>query len=137
MKYLKPQTLNTARSALLPNSSFILPTSRIMSKIRFQPVGSLPPACALPSASSLLISTTKLQHKIPDAKNQPFIICKNLLTNRLFRLKKPKRYVCALQRIFMHFIYILFAEWKRHAAIPYSITVLQYYSISVYHLELL
>ena len=33
----------------------------------------------------------------------------------------------------MHFIYILFAEWKRHAAIPYSITVLQYYSISVYH----
>ena len=90
-----PQTLNTARSAQLPNSSFILPTSRIMSKIRFQPVGSLPPACALPSASSLLISTTKLQHKIPDAKNQPFIIRKNLLTNRLFRLKKPKRYVCA------------------------------------------
>ena len=36
----------------------------------------------------------------------------------------------------MHFIYILFAEWKRHAAIPYSITVLQYYSISVYHFEI-
>ena len=136
MKYFKPQTLNTARSALLPNSSFILPTSRIISKIRFQPVGSLPPACALPSAPSFLISTTKLRLKISDAKNQPFIIRKNLLTNRSFRLKKTKRYVCALQRIFMHFIYILFAEWKRHAAIPYSITVLQYYSISVYHFEI-
>ena len=43
-----------------------------MSKIRFQPVDLLPPACALPSAPSLLISTTKLRHKIPDAKNQPF-----------------------------------------------------------------
>ena len=141
MKYFKPQTLNTARSTQLPNSSFplptsrmispsaillnnilprrrrplpnssfILPTSRIMSKIRFQSVGSLPPACALPSASSLLISTTKLQHKIADAKNQPFIIRKNLLTSRPFRLKKPKRYVYALQRIFIHFIYISFAE---------------------------
>ena len=101
----------------------------LISKIRFQPVDSLPPACALPSAPSLLISTTKLQHKSPESKNQPFIIRKNLLTNRPFRLKKPKRYVCALQRIFMHFIYILFAECKRHAAIPYSITVLQYYSL--------
>jgi hypothetical protein len=119
------------------DSSFLIFNfSFLISKIRFQPVGSLPPACALPSASSLLISTTKLQHKIADAKNQPFIIRKNLLTNRPFRLKKPKRYVCALQRIFMHFIYILFAEWKRHAAIPYSITVLQYYSISVYHFEI-
>ena len=59
-----------------------------MSKIRFQPVGSLPSACALPSAPSLLISKTKLQHKIPDAKNRPSIIRKNLLTNRPFRLKK-------------------------------------------------
>ena len=84
-----------------------------MTKIRFQSVDSLPPACALPSASSLLISTTKLRHKIPDAKNQPFIIRKNLLTNRPFRLKKPKRYVCALQRIFIRFIYISFAEWKQ------------------------
>ena len=84
-----------------------------MSKIRFQPVDLLPPACALPSAPSLLISTTKLRHKIPDTKNQPFITRKNLLTNRPFRLKKPKRYVCALQRIFMHFIYISFAEWKQ------------------------
>ena len=144
MKYFKPQTLNTARSTQLPNSSFrlptsrmispsaillnnilhrrrrplpnssfILPTSRIMSKIRFQPVDSQPPACALPSAPVSLISTTKLRHKIAYAKNQPFIIRKNLLTNRPFRLKKPKRYVCALQRIFIHFIYISFAEWKQ------------------------
>ena len=134
MKYFKPQTLNTARSTQLPNSSFRLPTSRMilhfkdcftMSKIRFQPVDSQPPACALPSAPVSLISTTKLRHKIAYAKNQPFRIRKNLLTNRSFRLKKPKRYVCALQRIFMHFIYILFAQCKRHAAIPYSITVLQ------------
>ena len=84
----------------------------LISKIRFQPVDSLPPACALPSAPSLLISTTKLQHKSPESKNQPFITRKNLLTNRPFRLKKPKRYVCALQRIFIRFAYILFAEWK-------------------------
>ena len=99
-----------------------------MSKIRSQPVGSLPPACALPSAPSLLISKTKLQHKIPDAKNHPSIIRKNLLTNRSFRLKKPKRYVCALQRIFIRFIYISFAECKQtqcQTCIPYSITVLQ------------
>ena len=85
----------------------------LISKIRFQPVDSLPPACALPSAPSLLISTTKLQHKSPESKNQPFITRKNLLTNRPFRLKKPKRYVCALQRIFIRFAYILFAEWKQ------------------------
>ena len=84
----------------------------LISKIRFQSVDLLPPACALPSAPSLLISTTKLQHKSPESKNQPFITRKNLLTNRPFRLKKPKRYVCALQRIFIRFIYILFAEWK-------------------------
>ena len=84
----------------------------LISKIRFQPVDSLPPACALPSAPSLLISTTKLQHKSPESKNQPFITRKNLLTNRPFRPKKPKRYVCALQRIFIRFAYILFAEWK-------------------------
>ena len=124
----------------LPNSSFILPTSKIISKIRFQPVDSLPPACALPSAPSLLISKTKLQHKIPDAKNQPFIIRKNLLTNHPFLLKKTKRYVCALQRIFIRFIYISFAEWKQlfvlqsTFSVPYR-TVLQYYSITVtvYH----
>jgi len=121
-KYFLLLNFFTRRRQPLPNSSFRLPTSRMilhfkdcftMSKIRFQSVGSLPPACALPLASSLLISTTKLQHKIPDAKNQPFIIRKNLLTNRPFRLKKPKRYVCALQRIFIHFIYISFAEWKQ------------------------
>ncbi len=82
----------------------------LISKIRFQPVDSLPPACALPSAPSLLISTTKLQHKSPESKNQPFITRKNLLTNRPFRLKKPKRYICALQRIYLHFVYVLFAE---------------------------
>ena len=85
----------------------------LISKIRFQPVDSLPPACALPSAPSLLISTTKLQHKSPESKNQPFIIRKNLLINRPFRLKKPKRYVCACQRIYLHFVYVLFAERKR------------------------
>ena len=127
-KYFLLHNFFTRRRRPLPPSYFLLPpsktlpTSRMilhfkdcfnMTKIRFQPVDLLPPACALPSAPSLLISTTKLRHKIPDTKNQPFITRKNLLTNRPFRLKKPKRYVCVLQRIFMHFIYISFAEWKQ------------------------
>ena len=59
-------------------------------------------------------STAKLLLIIPITKNRASITCKNLLTKRTFRVKKPKPMVYALKTIYLRVVNTIFASRKRH-----------------------